>query len=236
MIKKARWYDLSDNIDEEKDLSLSDFLQGEEEKNLLSESKFNKKISDISFQKALNDYSVELDNQSQEIIEAQTSINEHQETLSKTQKKLNDQSQEIIEAQTSINEHQETLSKTQKKLNDAIFDIKNHKIELNEQASKLKLVNNLVITLIVALTIVLFGWIYELYWHFDEVKLDYINNTYKLDNKIQLFNKDLEKMKSDLKNDIDRNNERNLNIEKQIEKEIELRLSKKIIELKLNIK
>lgn len=75
---------MSDNI---KKYSLSDFLNIQEEgTNFLNE--FNKKLSDINFEKALSDYSIKLEKQSEKLSNAIININNHQKKLNKQQADL----------------------------------------------------------------------------------------------------------------------------------------------------
>lgn len=193
--------------------NISDILEGliktSEEKNI-SDSRaefFNKKIWEIDLDQAFKDYN----------------------------NKLDIQADLISEQQQNISDQQENINSTQENLNKALDDLKNHELQLKEQSAQLSLTNKVTFTLIVALALVTIWWIYEFYVRFSDVKFDYIKQTEETENKIELFEKDIEKMKSDIINDIESNNNDIADVEKRIEKEVELQISKKIIELKLNI-
>ena len=64
-------------------------------------------------------------------------------------------------------------------------------------------------------------WYIETFWKFASVKEDYIEKTQEINTKIQLFEKDLDILKSDLNHN---NHNQIIYIDSQISKEIERQL------------
>jgi len=112
--------------------------------------------------------------------------------------------------------------------------------KLEEWQKKLEKASNYLNYLLwVLLTLIIWSilvWFTDTFIIYQWVKEDYIIQTQNIETQIKLFNKDLDKIRYDNKRTIELDKEKYDNLEKIIEKEVELQLSKKIIELKLNIK
>lgn len=119
---------------------------------------------------------------------------------------------------------QEASIKEQKKLQEKQeLELSQQRKEINETKSEMILVKRWFWALISIFILVFFGWCYETFYRFSEVKIDYIRATEELHNKTNLYELEIRNIK-------ELNNNIKGDFQENIENEVERQLNSKIIE------